>query len=435
MKQNTLKYFILFSIVVVAGIFFVQALILKSRFDLNEKQLNESTMIALKEVTWQILEYNKSLYGKAAEFDNLGPVEKISDDYYIVNVNDVIDGEVLKFHLIEEFKRHSINTDFEFAVYDCVNDRMEYGAYICANNDSCNQIKSLNLPKSNKFTYYFVVHFPDRSSYFNSRLKGSYVFTLLIIIVVIFFGYTLNVILRQRQLSEVQKNFINNLTHELKTPISSIGLAASVINDRKILGTPERLFEYTKIISEQNQRLSLNVEKVLNLASLEKNRIQLTLEETGLNEFLENALAQFKQSWNGNEITIDFQKSSESLPVVADKFHFTQVVMNILENSAKYCIKQPEIAVSIKSGKTSVSIHFADNGIGIPDNARKKIFRKFYRVPTGNVHNVKGFGLGLDYVSKIIKAHRWKIQVDNNSTGGSIFSIFIPKNKNGKYKQ
>lgn len=433
MKQNTLKYFIIFAITVVVGIFLIQALILKSRFDLSDKQFNEGVRIALKEVTWQILEYNKSLYGKSADFDNLGPVEKISNNYYIVNVNDVIDGEVLKFHLTEEFKRHAINADFEFAVYDCDSDSMEYGAYISTTNETGDHSKNINLPKSDKYIYYFVVHFPDRSPYFNSRLQGSYIFSFLIMIVVIFFGYTLYVILRQRQLTEIQKNFINNLTHELKTPISSIGLAASVISDRKIIENPERLAEYARIISEQNQRMSKNVERVLSLASLDKNKIQLNLETINPDEAIEKAISQFKQAWAGPPVKIRFNKKAGPVSILADPFHFTQVVMNIVENSSKYCSGEPDIEIILEQNEKGLNVTFIDNGIGIPVKSRKKIFRKFYRIPTGDVHNVKGFGLGLDYVNKIIKAHRWKIKVDGNPQGGSIFSIFIPQKKNGEY--
>jgi two-component system, OmpR family, phosphate regulon sensor histidine kinase PhoR len=433
MKEKTFRYFIIFAIVVVIGIFAVQSVLLKNSFDLSEKQFNESTLIALKEVAWQILEYNRNNYGHSADFNNLEPVEKAANDYYIVNVNDVIDGEVLKFYLTEEFKKQSINADFEFAVYDCDNDKMEYGAYISALSDTSKQFKSFNLPKSDKFTYYFVVHFPNRSQYFNSSMKGSFVFTILLVIVVLFFGYTLFVIIRQRQLSEIQKNFINNLTHELKTPISSIGLAAKVLNDTSIIRTPDRLFEYTRIIQEQNQRLSKNVERVLDLASIEKNKIKLEPVSVDLNDFIEKIITQFRESASGNYASIEFEKDADNPIVLADKFHLTQVALNILENSSKYCTKTPEIKVKLDKTKRRIHVIFSDNGIGIPRNARKKIFQKFYRVPTGDVHNVKGFGLGLDYVKKIVNTHKWKIKVDGNPKGGSIFTIFIPRNKHGKH--
>jgi two-component system phosphate regulon sensor histidine kinase PhoR len=224
----------------------------------------------------------------------------------------------------------------------------------------------------------------------------------------------------------VQKNFINNLTHELKTPISSISIAASVINNEEILKTPERLFNYARIIQEQNMRLSKNVEKVLNLASLEKNRIHLNLEEINLNEILNEISIQFKQTDFGQKANVMIYLNDLKLTIFADRFHFSNLILNILENGAKYCEKKPELKITVNQKKKSIELALADNGIGISKDQRKKIFTKFYRVPTGNVHNVKGFGLGLDYVQKIVSAHKWKIKVDENSDGGSIFTLIIP---------
>jgi len=242
----------------------------------------------------------------------------------------------------------------------------------------------------------------------------------------LFFGYTLTVIIRQRQLSEVQKNFINNLTHELKTPISSIAIASSVLNNEDILNTPDRLFTYARIIQEQNMRLSKNVEKVLNLASLEKNRIHLNLEEINLNEILTEIAAQFKQTDFGQKANVKIYNIDLKVNLFADRFHFSNLLLNILENGVKYCERKPELKIAVNQKKKNIELTVTDNGIGIPKDQRKKIFTKFYRVPTGNVHNVKGFGLGLDYVQKIVSAHKWKIKVDENPEGGSIFKLIIP---------
>jgi two-component system phosphate regulon sensor histidine kinase PhoR len=234
------------------------------------------------------------------------------------------------------------------------------------------------------------------------------------------------VIIRQRQLSEIQKNFINNLTHELKTPISSIALSAKVIADETILQNPDRLFEYARIIREQNRRLSTSVEKVLNLASLEKNKIHLNREKTEPVNFLRGVIDSFRMSDPGRKTSVRLDIKNTCPFIIADKFHFANLITNIIENSAKYCDTIPEITIEIKTSGNNLVINFCDNGIGIPKRHRKKIFKRFYRIPTGNVHNVKGFGLGLDYVRKIAKAHDWKIKVEDNPKGGSIFVLIIP---------
>jgi two-component system phosphate regulon sensor histidine kinase PhoR len=408
----------------VAGVLALQFFFLRSSYNSSEKQFRESATVALKEVAWQLLTAN----GNMANFDSIAPVELVTNSYYIVTVDALIDFELLKFHLVEELKKHQIYTDFEFAINNPLTGRLEQKTMITARGEE--QPSSYLFPENtNPETFYFAVHFPDRSPYFHARLSVWYLFTGLLLVVILFFGYTLSVIIRQRQLSQIQKDFINNLTHELKTPISSIALSAKVISEEKILENPKRLFEYARIIQDQNNRMKENVEKVLNLASLEKNKLHLNREKIEVNDFLKAVTENFKHSDAGKKTLTTLNISQNRTYLIADKFHFSNLVINILENSVKYCEKEPQIRIDIQKTKKLLQIRFTDNGIGISKKYRKKIFNRFYRVPTGNVHNVKGFGLGLDYVRKIVKAHKWKIKVDENPEGGSIFTLIIPQQK------
>jgi two-component system phosphate regulon sensor histidine kinase PhoR len=410
------------AILSVAGIFMIQFTFLKNIFEITEQKLQESTTVALREVAWQILEAS----GQTSKFDNIDPVERVTTNYYLVNVNDMIDPDVLRSQLKEQFKRHSIQLDFEYAIFDPVKKKMGYREYICAKADSCKQLPLQKFQLSTKYSHYFAVNFPKPLPFINYRMQGWYLITGLLLIVLVFFGYSLWVIIRQRQFSDIQKGFINNLTHELKTPISSISLSAQVLSDRKILDNPSRLFEYVRIINEQSTRLARNVEKVLNLSTLDKNRLQLTITQIDLAGFTEKAIERFSESELSKNAAISVKKSSPGLYVQADEFHFGNIIQNILENAVKYCRRTPEIQVFLINKRKMVQLMFHDNGIGIPHEERKKIFRKFYRVPTGNIHDVKGFGLGLDYVRSIVKAHGWKIKVDGNELGGTVFSIIIP---------
>lgn len=419
MKGKTLRYIILLAAISVAGVFLIQFGFIKTSYNFSEIKFRESTSVALKEVAWQILLAS----GNTSSFDSLSPVEIVSGNYYLVNINSAIDKDLLKMHLIEEFKKHEIYNDFEFAIYNPVYEQMDEGILISNGEEKPSEYR---FQTNENYSYYFGIHFPNRSTFFISQLSIWYFLTGLLVIIVLFFGYTLTVIIRQRQLSEVQKNFINNLTHELKTPISSIAIASSVLNNKDILKTPDRLFVYARIIQEQNMRLSKNVEKVLNLASLEKSRIHLNLEDISLNEILTEITAQFKQTDFGQKATIKLYNTGLNINIFADRFHFSNLLLNILENGVKYCERNPELEIAVIRKNKNIELSVADNGIGIPKDQRKKIFTKFYRVPTGNVHNVKGFGLGLDYVQKIVSAHKWKIKVDENPEGGSIFKLIIP---------
>ncbi|QIA07310.1 sensor histidine kinase [Draconibacterium halophilum] len=421
MKGKALKYIIMLATVSIVGVFLVQFAFIRSSYNLSEKQFQESASVALKEVAWQVM----LATGTTETFDSITPVEVISNNTYLVNVGVAIDKELLKQNLTTQLKRHDIYYDYEFSIYSPTQEQMDETTLV--HIDENEEPSDFEFPQNEEYTNYFGIHFPNRSSYFFNQLSIWYFLSALLMLVIFFFGYTLWVIIRQRQLSEIQKNFINNLTHELKTPISSIALAANVINDEKILESPTRLFNYTHIIQEQTTRLSKNVEKVLNLATIEKSRILLNLEEVNLIKFLEEAIDHFGESKAGQGAKVTINTKISECTIQADRFHFSNLVSNILENAAKYCDKTPGIKIKLLQKQNSYELSFIDNGIGIPREHRKRIFKKFYRVPTGNVHNVKGFGLGLDYVYKIVKAHNWKIKVNDNPKGGSIFSLTIPK--------
>ena len=420
MKGKALKYIIMLATVSIVGVFLVQFAFIRSSYNLSEKQFQESASVALKEVAWQVM----LATGTTQNFDSITPVEIISNSTYLVNVGVAIDRELLKQNLETQLKKHEIYSDFEFSIYNPTQEQMDETTLVRI--DENEEPSDYKFVLNENYSNYFGIHFPNRSSYFFNQLSIWYFLTALLGLVIFFFGYTLWVIIRQRQLSEIQKNFINNLTHELKTPISSIALAANVINDEKILSSPKRLFEYTRIIQDQTRRLSKNVEKVLNLASIEKSRIHLNLEKIQLCEFLNEASNHFQESKAGQKAKVIIDTKLKDCVILADRFHFANLVSNILENAAKYCDKTPEIIIELQKRQNAYELNFIDNGIGIPREHRKRIFKKFYRVPTGNVHNVKGFGLGLDYVYKIVKTHNWKITVADNPKGGSIFSLTIP---------
>ena len=458
MKRNSIGFVIIMATISVVGILLIQFFFLKNSYDLNEKQFHQLTTSALRSVASQIDEYNAKLYHKVVKPNEGGQVEQISNNYYVVNVNNVIDPNLLEHFLKTEFKRRNLNLTYEFAIYDCNSGKMVHGNIVkydsippsikaAKSHDSAScsmeenmyeqyskvkskvetKKKACNLPTCEKFTYYFGVHFPDRSQFYSSRLLTWYFLNGVLFFVVIFFGYALYVIIKQKQLSEIQKNFINNLTHEFKTPIASIDLAAKVLSNPKICEQPERLAEYVKIVGQQNRRLSAHVEKLLQMATIEKTKLQLNLEQIELNTFISESILEFKNSQNGRMYSVKLESTIENALIEADQLHFSNLIFNILDNAIKYCTVTPEIVIKLDEDKNHYFILFDDNGIGIPQNDRKRIFNRFYRVPTGNVHDVKGFGLGLDYVKKIVQRHGWRIKVIENSRKGSTFIVETKK--------
>jgi two-component system phosphate regulon sensor histidine kinase PhoR len=227
-------------------------------------------------------------------------------------------------------------------------------------------------------------------------------------------------------LSEIKNDFINNMTHELKTPISTIGLSSEMILRNDFSEDSEKLKRYASIIFKENKRLETQVERVLNVAKLDQEKVVLKKEQMNLHELIEEAKESFdfNQLEKGGQLTLHLEATHYSLN--ADQVHLTNVIYNLLDNAVKYCTVTPDIHVFTKDVKKGIQLEFQDNGIGIKREDLKLIFDKFYRVPTGNLHDVKGFGLGLFYVKLIVEAHGGKIDVRSKPGEGTTFLIWLP---------
>jgi len=302
---------------------------------------------------------------------------------------------------------------------------MVYGAYISFSKNSTvpdNQ----KLQKYDEFNYYFGVRFPQRMSFITSKM-GIWIFSsIFLMIVIIFFAVTIFIILRQKRLSEVQKDFINNMTHEFKTPLSTIGISADVLLSANIAEQPERLNKYAGLIKSEATRLNDQVLRVLQMARIDKEKQKLEFKKLDLISLATDIVqsAQEKAKKFGGQIEFIHTTNPE---IVADEVHLSNILNNLLENAIQYCKEAPQVILNISESKNAYSISITDNGIGIAPDHQKKVFDKFFRVPKGNVHDVKGFGIGLNYVQNMVHAHHWKISLESELNKGSTFNIQIPK--------
>ena len=422
MKSNQIRIAVLLGSISVIGIIFFQLYWINKSFDLAEQQFNQTVEIALYNVTEKILEFNGN------ELPNENPVRQISSNYFIVDINDIIDASILEHYLKTEFEYSNINIDYEYAIYDCETDQMVYGHYINPADDKPQ--KGRKFQKYDEFTYYFGIMFPSKSLYILNTMNVWMFSSFVLVMAVIFFAYAIFIILRQKRLSEIQKDFINNMTHEFKTPISTIGISASVLSDPEITSDPNRLANYASIISDQNRRLENQIEKVLQVARIEKNKLNLRLEEIDLHKMIQKIADSFKLNIEDLKGDLILNLNAKNYKVMADKQHLNNVIYNLVDNSIKYKQDKPHVTVSTTNDANFIEIEVKDNGIGIDKKYINKIFDKFFRVPAGNVHNVKGFGIGLNYVKNIMDAHKWKIEVHSTLGEGSTFKLFIPVLKN-----
>ncbi|MGB6084618.1 sensor histidine kinase [Moheibacter sp.] len=416
MKVNRLNSIILLGLVATIGILIAQLVWTYKAFTLEEKKFSQRVHVALLEVARELYDENDH------EFTTKGLIQKVSNDYYVVNVNDHIEPAVLEHFLKTEFTKFNILTDFEFAVYDCESDEMMYGKYISVNDDSDSK-KEIEFEKYNDLVYYFAVRFPQEKSYLLSSLTFWIILSVILMGILVIYVYSIYTLIQQKKYSELQRDFINNMTHEFKTPLSSILLASSSLSNQKAIQENEKLNTYAEIITKQGKKLNHHIEKILNVARNDEFAMALKPVNLNLKDALEHVIQSVQIKYPDVKILTDL---NPDIHIMADEFHFTNVVHNLLDNSIKYSVEKPEIQIGTVKIKKGIQLNFTDNGIGIPDKNLSFIFDKFYRVTDKRNNEVKGFGLGLYYVKKIIQQQGWKISVKNNEDKGISISIFIP---------
>lgn len=392
--------------------------------DQLEKQFNDRVVMALTDVTEQIL----SIYKDPS--DLYDAVKQERPNYFAVTINDTLHPYLLEALLRKEFSRRNIQEDFEYGVYDCFTDSMVYGKLIIMDSLGNDSVRPSRMLKLNKDGHYFGVYFPNRTSTLWEKEDSSqwtWIFpTMVTLIVFIFFAYSVWVILRQKKLSEMKNDFIGNMTHELKTPISTIALSAEVLSDPGIVNEPDRLREYARIIRSENERLRSQVERVLQLSSLDKDKLELKRERVDLHQVLNEVLNSFKLPLQERSNRVELVLGAKRSMVTGDRMHLTNTLFNLLDNALKYGRDDATIHVRTSSTGQQLEIKVRDEGIGISREDQKHIFERFYRVHTGNVHNVKGFGLGLHYVKEIAEAHGGSIRVESEPGKGSTFTLSLP---------
>jgi two-component system, OmpR family, phosphate regulon sensor histidine kinase PhoR len=418
MKGTHIRIVVIIGSIAIAGIIVFQLYWFNKAWRLNVKSFNQTMNIALSNVAKKIYDFNK------IEPPLENPVNQMSSNYFIVNINSEIDANVLEYYLKNEFEKSNITLDYEYGIYDCYTNKMLYGNYISSTESFVEADTTKALPTYDKYVYYFGVNFPKMKSYIFSELSIWAILSSILLLAIFFFAYTIFIILKQKRLSEQQKEFINNMTHEFKTPISSINISADVLLDPSSENDKERISGYARIIKQENKRLNQQVERVLNIARIEKTGFNLKYEQIDLHEVIKEVAASFQS--NKKNLEVHLKLEAETNTIRGDKLHLTNIIFNLMDNAIKYSQDDPEIIISTWQESYCLVLSVQDNGIGIKKEYLKKVFHKFYRVPTGNIHDVKGFGLGLYYIKNICLKHQWKIRLESEPGKGTKFYIFVP---------
>jgi two-component system, OmpR family, phosphate regulon sensor histidine kinase PhoR len=418
-KSSTLRIVVVLAALSIVGITITQVYWVRKAFDLQRSDFDRQVNTALMSVAQQFFE----LQNTPPPANN--PVEQLSTNYFVVMLNSDINPSMLEFLLRTEFEKRNIKTDFEYGIYDCSQECMVYGKVATAGLVK-SEPKIESSPKLKNASYYFGVRFPGRELQLINQM-GIWTFSsLVLLVVIVFFTYALFVILRQRRLSEIQKDFINNMTHEFKTPLSTIALSTEVLREQARQNNEVRSLSYTKIIDQETDRMRQHLERLLQVAKLDKADMALKREIIDVHELLHNVLTNMQPQFNDKDVNVSLTLTATNTHINADLHHLTNVFINVFDNAMKYTEVKPFIKVTtIQRGKF-ILIQISDNGIGIAPEHQAKIFHKFFRVPTGNVHNVKGFGLGLSYVKQVIEAHKGSVSVSSQLNEGTTLSIYLP---------
>ncbi|MFZ4581615.1 MAG: sensor histidine kinase [Paludibacter sp.] len=328
------------------------------------------------------------------------------------------------------------NNGVELPFYYSVVDKQGNVIYKCTKeihkNENNNNVYSQKLfpsEDSNRAAF-LQVTFPTKQNFIIKSLNLLLPSVLMLIVILFIFAYAIIIIFKQKQLNNIKNDFVNNMTHELKTPISSISLASQMLQDPSVGKTPQTLSHISKVIRDETKRLSFMVEKVLQMAVFEKDTSILKVREMQINLLIKEITTNFslKVSNKGGQITSKLNATNDL--ALIDEVHFTNVIFNLMDNALKYSDKDLLLTLETRNEKDNILISIEDNGIGIHKDDLKRVFEKFYRVSTGNLHNVKGFGLGLAYVKKIVTEHKGSIKVESELNIGTKFTITIPTLKN-----
>jgi two-component system, OmpR family, phosphate regulon sensor histidine kinase PhoR len=349
------------------------------------------------------------------------------------SIYDRVNYQILDSLLKNEIKNKGIEIPFEYGINSAENPNyLHYASsmkYKVSGLKNDEDTYSVNLfPNDyNSSENYLRVYFPNQDRYIIRNIWMMYATSLLLILVVLgCFYVAVSTIVKQKQLADIKNDFINNMTHEFKTPISTISLATQMLGDEAVAASPTIFKRYLGIIRDENKRLGSQVEKVLQTAQMERGELQLNLGTVNVHEIIERVLENISPQIELREGIIETNLQAQNPEIQADEVHLTNILFNLLDNANKYSPEKPLIKITTENTEKGLSIKVSDQGIGMTKDSIKSIFEKFYRVPTGNVHDVKGFGLGLSYVKKMVEEHHGRINVASKLGEGSEFEVVLP---------
>ena len=369
--------------------------------------------------------------GRITSFDKAMFEELFREVSVKLSIEDRITTSQLDVLLERELRNRGLNLDFEFAIYDTSKPQGQEKTSIASQkfDPKAKNIYTIPLLRNQQGDSHYLleVHFPDRQRYLLSSVIMLAIWVCIFTAIIIWaFARTFIQMRTQKQINEIKTDFINNMTHEFKTPIATINLALDAMKNPQVMSDMEKMSFYLKMLRDENKRMHAHVENVLQISKLDKNQVEIEKEPLDAHELIENAVAHVQLLIEDRKGKIKKHLHAENSDILANEMHFTNVIVNILENAIKYSSEAPDIDVFTEVAHNKLVIRIQDKGQGMSKAVLKKIFEKFYREHTGDLHNVKGHGLGLAYVKRIVKYHDGEVYAESEKGKGSTFVIKVP---------
>lgn len=418
MKSSLLRTIVIGVTLLLVVVMGVQLYWVTKTYKLEEKEFNIKVNSALRSVVETI---------RNSHQDNTpfaGVVSQMKHNFFIADTKYLPDSDQTEFMLKKAIEEYDIFTNFKFGIYNASEKRLSnihYVSYGEKNPDPGTPLPVIDQPYN-----YIGVLFPNRDSFIIHQMDFWIFSTLCLLVVIIGFGISIYQLFRQKQLSEIQKDFINNMTHEFRTPISTIQLSTEFLKKNISIQSNQRLFHYTNIIENEANHLEEQVERVLQVAHMENHLLHLENQPVNVHEIIMQTIHEFDHAIKQKEGHFQLDLKAVHPVIFADKLHFTNILFNLADNAIKYA-EQPTVIFHTEDQKDQIVVSIRDNGPGIALKYQKYLFTKFFRVPTGNLHEVKGFGLGLNYVKLYTKSFHGDIRVESEPGKGCNFILVFPK--------
>lgn len=426
MRKKVIMIIIIVASASLVGIVLTQLYWVEKAFELREEHFNKSVRISIKSVLNRLLEHkNDSIF--------IEDLEKIKCGKLKMDVTDIVQPELLDSLIIEEFDIMHVKKEYYYAIYNKLNDKFVAGKYENSEKELIYSEFQYSLAiLYDPGDYYLSVYFPRKKYLIFEQINIWVIMSVIfLILILINFAYVIYTLFRQKKLSEVKNDFISNLTHEFKTPIATSSLAAEMLLRTEIQNKPKTIKKYANVILDENQRLQDQVEQLLQVAALDAGNLHYRSQNVDIHELIKNGLKNFEIRIKENNIKIEAKLEAKDHLIIGDKEHLQNVFSNLIDNAIKYTLVSPKIKILTWNVQGGIMVSVKDNGIGIRKEHQKHIFKKLYRIPTGNIHETRGFGIGLYYVKAVVDYHHGRISLNSEMGVGSSFNIYLPfKNQN-----